>query len=490
MKNNMVKTINSNPLRNGRYKEKAEELKKRFRKSDDLLCKVHQSDKEPFEMIFFESLIDSHYLDQYILPKLGLHEHGTVEYKLKSFFQAEEMIGKSIDELSDLLFEGKVLFVLGNALLSIKAGDLPKRAPEESALETSIRGPKDGFVEDLKTNISLIRRRLNTSSLCLEKYTIGKRSRTKVALIYIEDIIDQRVLDEIHTRLDKVELDILTSIYELEAYVRDRPYSVFPSMDYTGRPDFVVQALNQGRFALLVDGNPTIIFAPVNLLLQTKSPEDTYISYAYVSLERIIRMLGLNISAFLPGAWIAFSAFNIEQVPYLLVATISVSRFGLPLSTPIEMFIVLFLFELFNEAGVRLPRAIGQTVAVLGGLIVGDAAIRAGLTSPTMLVVAAITYISSFTLVNQNLSTAITILRFVIILLSTFFGLFGVIIGFILTIFYFSTISSFGAPYIGSLSPFNMKEFIKSFFMAPRQFYKSRTNMTSPDDPTRGGNQS
>ncbi|MDM5326106.1 spore germination protein [Neobacillus sp. CF12] len=486
----MGKTISSNPLRNGRYKEKGEELKKRFMKSDDLLCKVHQSDKEPFEMIFFESLIDSHYLDQYILPKLGLHQQGTVENKLKSFFQAEEVISKSLDELSDLLFEGNVLFVLGNALLSIKAGDLPKRTPEESALETSIRGPKDGFVEDIKTNISLIRRRLNTESLCLEKYMIGKRSRTKVVLIYIEDLIDQRVLDEIHTRLDKVELDILTSIYELEAYVRDRPYSIFPSMDYTGRPDFIVQALNQGRFALLVDGNPNVILAPVHLLLQIKSPEDTYISYAYVSLERIIRLLGVFISAFLPGAWIAFSAFNIEQVPYLLVATISVSRFGLPLSTPIEMFIVLFLFELFNEAGVRLPRAIGQTVAVLGGLIVGDAAIRAGLTSPTMLVVAAITYISSFTLVNQNLSTAITILRFVIILLSTFFGLFGVIISFILTTFYFSTISSFGAPYIGAVSSISVKEFIKSLFMAPRQFYKSRTTITSPDDPTRGGDQS
>ncbi|MFP7298352.1 spore germination protein [Neobacillus niacini] len=486
----MGKTISSNPLRNGMYKEKAEELKKRFMKSDDLICKVHHSDNEPFEMIFFESLIDIHYLDQYILPKIGLHEQGTVEYKLKSFFRAEEVISKSLDELSNLLFEGYVLFVFGNALLSIIACDFPKRAPEESALETSIRGPKDGFVEDIKTNISLIRRRLNTSSLCLEKYTIGERTKTKVALIYIEDLVDQRVLDEIHTRLEKVELDILTSIYELEAYVRDRPYSVFPSMDYTGRPDFVVQALNQGRFVVLVDGNPTVIYAPVNLLLQTKSPEDTYISYAYVSLERIVRMLGLIISAFLPGAWIAFSAFNIEQVPYLLVATISVSRFGLPLSTPIEMFIVLFLFELFNEAGVRLPRAIGQTVAVLGGLIVGDAAIRAGLTSPTMLVVAAITYISSFTLVNQNLSTAITILRFVIILLSTFFGLFGVIIGFILTIFYFSTISSFGVPYLGSLSPFSLNEFIKDFFMAPRQFYKSRTTMTSPDDPTRGGNQS
>lgn len=486
----MVRITSSKHLHNEVLQEKANTVKAQFKKSQDFLCKEHKSDKETFEIIYFESLIEIHYLDQYIFPRLSQQMEGSVEWKLQTLLQAEEVTSKSIEELSNLLFEGNVLFLLRDSFLRIHAGNLPKRQPEESALETSIRGPKDGFVEDLNTNISLVRRRLNTSSLCLEMYSIGKRSKTKVALLYIEDLLDQRVLEEVQKRLEKVELDILTSINELESYVRDRPYSFFPSMDYTGRPDFVVQVLNQGRFALIVEGNPTVSFAPVNLLLQTKSPEDSYINYAFVTIERLIRMLGLIISAFLPGAWIALSAFNIEQIPYLLVATITVSRFGIPLSSPIEMFIVLFLFELFNEAGVRLPRAIGQTVAVLGGLIVGDAAIRAGLTSPTMLVVAAITYISSFTLVNQNLSSAITILRFAIILLSTFLGLFGVIIGFILTTFYFSTLTSFGVPYLGSLAPLGIKEFIKEFLMAPRQFYKSRTTMTSPEDSTRGGDQS
>ncbi|WHY69386.1 spore germination protein [Neobacillus sp. SuZ13] len=486
----MVRKIFTNPLSNESFKEKAENLKTQFRKSQDLRVIEHHTHMETYEIIYFESLVDAHYLDQYILPKLSDDKEDSVKYKLKSFYKAEDVSSKSLDDLSILLFDGNVIFYIADSFFSIQACFLPKRLPEESALETSIRGPKDGFVEDIQTNISLIRRRLNTSSLCLEKYTIGKRSRTKVAIMYIDDIIDQRVLDEIHQRIDKLDLDILTSIHELESLVRDRPFSIFPSMDYTGRPDFIVQALNQGRFALIVDGNPTVSIAPVNILLQIKSPEDTYISYAYVSIERTIRILGLIISAFLPGAWIAFSAYNIEQVPYLLVATITISRFGLPLSSPLEMFIVLFLFELFNEAGVRLPRAIGQTVAVLGGLIVGDAAIRAGLTSPTMLVVAAITYISSFTLVNQTLSTAVTILRFAIILMSTFFGIFGVIIGFILTVFYFSTLSSFGSPYLGSLSPISLKGMIKSFFRAPSQFYKERTTLTSPDDPTRGDNQS
>lgn len=482
----MAMTKGSTPQGEVSTAEKAAGLKGKFSKSQDLVWKEHETMTGRFELIYLDTLIDGNFMNQSILPKLGEANEGTAEKTIKARFQAEDVSCKGVDELSQQLFEGNVLFLINERFLSIQAGDFPKRQPEESSLETSIRGPKDGFVEDIRTNISLIRRRLNTTSLCLEKFTIGKRSNTKVALMYLDDVIDPKVLGEVRKRLNEVELDLLTSVHELESTVRDTPYSVFPTMDFTGRPDFIVQVMNQGRFALLVDGNPTVSYAPINLLLQTKSPEDTYINYAYVSLERIIRVIGIMVSGFLPSIWIAFSAFNIEQIPYLLVATISVSRFGLPLSAPIEMFVILFLFELFNEAGVRLPRAIGQTVAVLGGLIVGDAAIRAGLTSPTMLVVAAITYISSFTLVNQSLSSAITIIRFGAIFLSTFLGLFGVVLGFILTVFYFSTLTSFGAPYFGSLAPISLKEIIKSFFKAPIQFYKARTTSTSPNDSTRG----
>ncbi|UOY91849.1 spore germination protein [Ectobacillus sp. JY-23] len=460
-----------------------EQLHKQFLHSQDLIFKKHEIQGIEMELVYFESLTNSQYLDQFILPRLEGHD--VPEKLLRSLFQAEDITGRSIDSISHFLFKGYVLFIFQESVFTIGAGDLPKRAPEESSLETSIRGPKDGFVEDMKTNISLIRRRLHTSSLCVEKYTIGARSNTEVALLYLKDVINQNVLTEIHQRLQKVDIDILTTSHELEAYVDDRRYSIFPTMDYTGRPDFIVEALNQGRFALIVDGSPTVSFAPINLLIQTKSPEDTHLSYTIVSVERFIRVVGIFISAFLPAVWVAFSAYNIEQIPYLLVATISVSRFGLPLPAPIEMFIVLFLFELFNEAGVRLPRAIGQTVAVLGGLIVGDAAIRAGLTSPTMLVIAAITYISSFTLVNQSLSSGITILRFFILILSTFFGLFGVTLGFILTVLYLSTVSSFGVPYLSALAPVSIQEVARAFLRMPGNLYKERAHSTHPNDSTR-----
>ncbi|WP_201713936.1 spore germination protein [Rossellomorea arthrocnemi] len=464
-----------------------EEVRDLFSHSQDLLIKSHYFKEAEITIIYFDSLVDRHYLDQFIFPKLEDTSGDSYVEKIENMFQAGEVTNHSIDDISSALFSGFVLFFIEERILSIHAGNLPKRLPEESSLETSIRGPKDGFVEDLNTNISLIRRRLFTPSLCVEKFKVGKRSHTDIAVMYLDDVIDKRVLNEIYSRLEKVDIDVLTGNQHLESLIDDNPYSIFTSFDYTGRPDFIVDALNQGRFALIVDGFPTISLAPVNLLLQIKSPEDSSINYVYVSLERIIRMVGILISAFLPGLWVAFSAYNIEQIPYLLVATISMSRFGLPLSAPVEMFIVLFLFEFFNEAGVRLPRAIGQTVSVLGGLIVGDAAIRAGLTSPTMLVIGAITYISSFTLVNQSLKYGTTVLRFIVLLVSTFFGLFGVVMIFILTVIYLSTLSSFGTPYLGTVAPLGWNEAIRSFFRLPIQFYKQRTSSTSPNDQSRKG---
>ena len=466
---------------------KRAELKELFNSSDDFQAVDHLFQETKCELIYIDSLVKRQYLDQYILPELA--GAGFPIEHLKKAFQGEDRTDRSSEQLADLLLEGKALFLFQEEIISLDAADLPKRAPEESALETSIRGPKDGFVEDLNTNISLVRRRLSSPALSVEKRTVGKRSRTNIAILYLKDVLDQRILEELHERLDRIDIDVLASSHELESLIEDHPYSIFPTLDYTGRPDYIVESLNQGRFALMVDGSPTASIAPVNLLLQVKSPEDMNINYFFVSLERLLRMLAVMISAFLPGVWVAFSAYNIEQIPYPLVATISTSRFGLPLSAPLEMFIVLFLFEFFNEAGIRLPRAIGQTVSVLGGLIVGDAAIRAGLTSPTMLVVGAITYISSFTVVNQSLKSGLTTLRFIVLLMSTLFGVLGILLSYILTVLYLASKSSFGSLYLGSVAPISGTEALKSFLRLPIQFYRTRTKSTSPHDRTReGGN--
>ncbi len=218
-------------------KERKEELQSLFSKSEDLLFKDHHFEQIRITMVFFESMVDIKYLDKFILPKLDLITDDSVLQKMQEYFQVEDLTNMEMEELTSALFTGRVLSFLEGAILSIQAGNLPKRNPEESSLETSIRGPKDGFVEDLNTNISLVRRRLFTPSLCVERYQLGSRSRTKVAVLYLEDIIDERIIKDLQSRLEKIDIDVLVSNQELESLLDDSPYSIFPSFDYTGRPD-------------------------------------------------------------------------------------------------------------------------------------------------------------------------------------------------------------------------------------------------------------
>ena len=316
----------------------------------------------------------------------------------------------------------------------------PNRSPEESSTETSIKGPRDGFTEDVITNIALIRKRLITPSLCCEKISLGRRSNTTVALLYLEDVMNESILQEARDRLQSVDVDAVISSSQLEEVLTGRKYSLFPLLNYTGRPDFVADSLLRGRFSVIVNGSPMVLVAPANLTFLLNSPEDVHNPIYYLIFERILRLFGLLIAVFLPGLWISVSSYNLDQIPYQLVATISASRMGLPLSGPMDFIIMLMLFELFREAGARLPKAVGQTVTVVGGLIVGDAAIRSGITSPTTLFTTSISTIAMYTLVNQSLAGTVTIMRIIILLISTIFGMYGFMISLMGLVLYMTTL--------------------------------------------------
>jgi hypothetical protein len=364
----------------------------------------------------------------------------------------------------------------------LNAANFPKRSPEESNTEVSIRGPRDGFVESIDDNLALVRKRLKTLSLKSVTYTMGARSHTRVCLLYLEDVINKEILSSIQTKLANIEVDIVTSSNQIEEYIYDKTWSLFPLTDYMGRPDYVVEAVNQGRFAIIVDGSPSCIIGPTSINSLLNSPEDSNLNFFYISAEKILRIVAVFTTLLLPGFWAALTSHHLDQLPFPMLATISISRIGLPLSTGIEMIIMLLLFELFKEAGIRLPKAVGQTVAVLGGLIVGDAAIRAGLTSPTMLVVVAITAISSYTLVNQNLSSNILILRFVILIFSMILGLFGFFLCVLFLGNYLVSLRSFNQPYISILANPNLGDFIKTIIRIPDKWNKKRNLAFHPED--------
>ncbi|MEH7250730.1 spore germination protein [Neobacillus niacini] len=366
----------------------------------------------------------------------------------------------------------------------IPVSNFPKRSPEESNIETSVRGPRDGFVENISDNMTLIRQRLKTTTLKSIEYTIGERSKTKVLLLYMEDIINPSILNEVQSRLRSITIDILISSNQLEEMIYDHPYSIFPLMDAVGRPDHIVQSLNQGRFAILVDGNPTVLIGPTSLTQLLISPEDVHNSFFYISFVRLLRIFALGTTIFLPGFFIALVTFQTEQIPFTLIATIAMSRAGLPLSATMEAFIMITMFELFKEAGLRLPKAVGTTVAVLGGLIIGDASIRAGLTSASLLVVISITVISGYTLINQNLAGNVLLLRYLVLFLSSMFGIYGFFLSFYTIITLAISLESFGQPYL-SVYAFPNSQFLKSFIKLPNKLLKKRNHAYQPMDTTR-----
>lgn len=478
------------------------ELRDWFALSDDVIVKSYRlSDTRPngrVLLMYCEGMTNMDHIENLVLPKLeGLFKKNldinVSMLDVNTMLQLVEITGSNaIESMTVSLYAGSLIlfFEETQLLYALDISAPPNRSPEESSTETSIKGPRDAFTESIVTNIALIRKRLLTRSLCCEKMQMGKRSHTAVALLYISDVINSNVLHEAKQRLQAINVDALISSAQLEEVLSGRKYPVFPMIDYSGRPDYVADCLLRGRFAVIVDGSPMVLIAPANLMFILKSPEDVHFPYYYVAFERILRIGGLIVSTLLPGFWISLSAFNLDQIPFPLVATISTSRLGLPLSGPMDFIVMLLLFELFREAGARLPKVVGQTVTVIGGLIVGDAAIRSGITSPTTLVVTSITTISMYTLVNQSLAGTVTMLRIMILMVSTIFGIYGFMLSLMGLILYLSTIETFGVPYLSPLSPPQFRDIIPSVLAKPWTKTKRRPKALHTKDDIRQGEES
>jgi len=472
-------------------------LRDLFAGSDDVQIQIyrfgaHDASTEAM-LIYSEGLCDSSLILKSVIPDLNRLGRANRLHRLQQFQRygplplVEFDKGVSDEHIMDAVYQGELVlfFPETNALYKLNVSNRPERAPEESSTEISIKGPKDGFIEDVTTNIALIRKRIRSNTLCVETSIIGRRTRTKVGLLYIRDIISPDLLSEVRDRLNKIDVDGIYSISQLEEALSDVKYSLFPLLDFTGRPDYAVNGLLAGRFILVVDGNPLILIGPATFDLVMKSPEDIHFHFLYVSFVRLIRVLSFWLAVLLPGFWVSLTAFHQDQIPFRFMATIAVARLGLPLSAQMEMFLLLVLLEIFREAGVRLPNTIGQTLTVVGGFIIGDASIRAGLVSPSVVVVGSITAVTGATLVNQSLGTAVSVIRLIIFLISSVIGMYGLILSIIVLLFYMSRLRSFGVPYTSPLSPFVLKDIIKAYMRVPWSKMVSRPNLLGTTDSDR-----
>lgn len=332
----------------------------------------------------------------------------------------------------------------------VKTGE--KRGPSSPEAENTIKGAKDAFVETVRTNTSLVRRHLRTPALRLKQFVVGKRTLTNVTVCYIENLTDPGLVARMTTRLRAIDIDGLLLPAAVEEYVTGSRKTAFPMLQYTERTDKFCQGLLDGQVGLLVDGLPLGYLAPVSLGRLMQSPEDRAVDYISASFVRMLRYLALFVSLLLPAVYVATAMFHQQMLPSKLLLAIIESKKDVPFDTIFEILGLLAAFELLQQAGLHLPQAIGTAVSIIGGLVVGTAAVEAKLVSPAALIVTASSGICGFTLPNRDLSDAVRVWRFALAALAGLWGLFGVTVGFLTLTVHLAALTSLDVAYLAPFS--------------------------------------
>ncbi|WP_077622837.1 spore germination protein [Sediminibacillus massiliensis] len=367
--------------------------------------------------------------------------------------------------------------------LIIEVREIKERALEEPAAEATIKGPREGFNENFNTNLSLIRKKIFHHQLKVEKMKIGTLSQTDVGIIYLHGIASNEIITEVKERLSKIEVDAVQSSNQIQSFIKDHSYSIVPLIGSSERPDKIASNILEGKVAILVDNTPFVLYGPISMFSLLQAPDDYYGSMYIATLLRLVRIAALFVSLLLPSLYIALTTFHQEMIPTDLALSIAAGRETIPFPALIETLFIEITFEFLREAGLRLPKAIGNTISIVGALVIGDAAVRAGFVSPLVIIVVSITAISSFIIPNYSLGVAFRILRFGFIFLAATFGFFGIVWGLMILYLYLVSLRSFGYPYLAPHSPLIPKGMKDTIFRFPLFQQSSYQNFTV-DDPS------
>lgn len=357
------------------------------------------------------------------------------------------------DELFSFLMAGFVVLLIDGVDRGIACGmqGYSFRSVSEPSTEMNITGSREGFVEPIRVNQTMIRRRLRSPSLKFEMYPIGEKSRTDICLVYLTDTADPRMVEEVKRRLGKLSSDILLSQGYLRPYLEGQPFSPFSSVGTTERPDTLCAKINEGRIGILVDGTPFALVVPYLFEEHFQSMDDYSYRPYYGSFIRLLKYFAFLLSIFLPGGYVAITSFSPEMLPDSLLFNIAASEQQTPFSMMTEALVIHLIYEIMREAGLRLPRPVGHAVSIIGALVIGDAAVKAGIIGSSMVMVVALTALSSF--VVPSLYEPAAILKFVFILVGGTWGLFGISVGFVLLLTNLCALESLGVPVMAPLSP-------------------------------------
>jgi hypothetical protein len=377
------------------------------------------------------------YLEQRGLTGTGMTPAGTIS-----------------DLVRVVLTGGTILLVQGlDRGIAISTQGWDHRQPEEPTTEPVVRGPKEGFVEVAAVNLVLVRRRLADERLRMEQHTVGTRTGTAVYLLYMTELALPELVDEVRQRIKRISIDGILESGMLEELIEDTPFTPFPLMKATERPDVVAGGLLEGKVAIVVDGTPHVLLAPITLAGAMQAAEDYYERWLMASFIRLLRYFFLVVALLGPSLYIGMTTYHHEMLPTDLLLSLAAAREGVPFPAVVEALLMEFTFEALREAGVRLPKTVGQAVSIVGALVIGEAAVRARIVSPVMVIVVSITGISSFVIPSFSTALAIRLLRFPLMLLTGVFGFYGLLLGLLALSIHLAGLRSFGVPYMSPTMP-------------------------------------
>lgn len=467
-------------------------LEAAFEGSSDFIIREISLGKEPVRsviIVFIDGLVNMQLINSDILRPLmtdpdasGTKGEPSLELLKKRIITSCE-IGDILDiqQALDAILSGDVVLFLENEKTALKVNmrDWEKRNIEEPQSDAVIRGPREGFTETLHTNMSLLRRIIKNSSLRFEKMKVGEQTNTDICICYIKGIADEQVVKSIRKRISRIETAAVLESGYIEEYIEEYPYSIFPTVGNSEKPDIIAGKILEGRVAILCDGSPFVLTVPYLFVEAIQASEDYYTKFIYTLPMRFVRILALFITLMLPAFYVALVCFHQDVIPYKLLLTMAASKEGIPFPPLLEALMMVITFELLREAGIRMPRAIGQAVSIVGALVIGDSAVKAGLISTPMVIIISLTAITSF-IVNK-LSYALLIIRIILMLAANVIGIYGIMLVFIVLVIRLCSLKPFGVDYMTPFIPLNMIGLRDTFMRFPLKAMFLRPKELAPD---------
>lgn len=465
-------------------------LKNLFKGNTDAVFREFDVGENRCLIFYIDGISNKELINNFVMETLlnNNREFVNLNENLEKILTVSDMKSeKSLEKIIVSVLSGEcAIFIDGKSEgYLIAARSWPVRGVSEPSGESVIRGARDGFTETIRFNTALIRRRIRDTRLKIESTTVGVRSKTDVAVVYIDDIVNDDILDNVKKKLKDINIDAILDSGYIEQLIEGDKWNIFPQVQATERPEVVSAAIYEGKICVIVDNSPFVLIIPSTFSNLFQTPDDYNLRWIYSSFSRIIRFFAVIISLILPSIYVAITSFHTSIIPSKLAYSIASARRGIAFPPIFEAIIMEIFLSLLLEGIVRFPKAIGSTIGIVGGLIIGQAAVSAGLVSPVMIVVVALTIISSFMSPNYEATLSIRVFRVLYIIMSGIMGFYGIILGTFIFLTYLLKIDSFGVPYLSPIVNMRKGDFKDIFVKYPLYMFKDRPKYMNTKDKVR-----